>query len=201
MPTSSRCSGGRATAPSARGWRAARPIPSPSSCGARRRGRSRTRPRSARPPRTARLAAEIDALDALGDDELITRRREVTGKLPFAIGTESERLTRTQQALEYVLDQRARQARYEGAKARADSVGPPVPDWKRWPYVRNDPAKRFAMVRAFVEGLVREQGSFDDAIDSITETSEIEAELAALRREAKQFAGEFAIRRSGTRSG
>lgn len=144
-------------------------------------------------PENRELAAEIDALDALGDDELITRRREVTGKLPFAIGTESERLTRTQQALEYVLDQRARQARYEGAKARADSVGPPVPDWKRWPYVRNDPAKRFAMVRAFVEGLVREQGSFDDAIDSITETSEIEAELAALRREAKQFAGEFAI--------
>ena len=142
-------------------------------------------------PENRQLAAEIDTLDALGDDVLVTRRWQVTYKLPFAIGDEEARLKRTLQALEYVLDQRARQARYEGDKAREARVGPVTPDWQQWRYVSGDPEKRAAWVRWLLEQRVRETGSFKAALAAMATTSGVEDEVDALRREAGRFGDEF----------
>ena len=142
-------------------------------------------------PENRQLAAEIDTLDALGDDVLVTRRWQVTYKLPFAIGDEEARLKRTLQALEYVLDQRARQARYEGDKAREARVGPVTPDWQQWRYVSGDAEKRAAWVRWLLEQRVRETGSFKAALAAMATTSGVEDEVDALRREAGRFGDEF----------
>ena len=113
-------------------------------------------------PENRQLAAEIDTLDALGDDVLVYPALAGNLQAPFAGGDErGAGRQRTLQALEYVLDQRARQARYQGDKARQARDGLVTPDWQQWRYVSGDAEKRAAWVRWLLEQRVRETGSFE----------------------------------------
>jgi hypothetical protein len=156
-------------------------------------------------PENRMLAQEIDALDArkLSDAELIKLRTDVTLKLPSRGVTttqqaEHEKLLRTLQAVEYVISQRRKEARHYGASERERELGPVVPDWTRWRYVRRDPAMRRAWVRWLIEQRVRETKSFKQAMKLIRYTgtlgadlSEIRDELDAVEEEARRFGGEF----------
>ena len=131
-------------------------------------------------PENRRLAEEIDALDNLSDDRLVTARDVAAAG---AVGPASDEQRRQLQKLE-AIELQVRRRSAAGAR-----FAPLAPNYGF--HSRGNATPRRLDVRAQIEKGVRETGSFGKALKLYTRTKEVEGDYAFFEQEAARFEKEF----------
>jgi hypothetical protein len=123
-------------------------------------------------PENRQLAAMIDSLESLTNDEL-TKRREVV--IVAAVGPVDEAQSKSRQMLEAI--------EFMATRREANTLEPN--------YERKDPVSRRLNIRALLEEGVRATGSFKAAMARYTHTPEVKSDYEYFQADADRFKSEF----------
>jgi hypothetical protein len=126
-------------------------------------------------PENRALAKAIDEIDALSDADLKKRRDDEASKASKPDDKDAAQHELYLEAIEFV-------ARRRGFK-------PMLEDYSNWKTA--SPSRRRLNVRLLIQQGIEETGSFDQAIDKLTSSKDIESDIAYFKKMAEGFKHDF----------